>query len=80
MSSYKHPFIAQTEPISFPDVNYHEPALPEDYFDETLFIPAEYGTDMKKKNFVLEDNIHFLSTPPKAVVNSRRIFIFFLNC
>jgi hypothetical protein len=62
MSSYKHPFVVQTEQISLPASEYKEPELPTEIIDDSLFKPAAFGSEMKNANFLLADKIHFLST------------------
>lgn len=62
MSSFKHPFVAQTEAISLPDSEYKEPELPKLTLDDAAFQQVPFGAEMKKANFLLADNMHFLST------------------
>lgn len=63
-ATFKSPIVEQLETISLPDAEYihRRPKYPFEVFDETLFKTAPFGLEMKRANFSLEENMHFLSS------------------
>jgi hypothetical protein len=58
---YEHYLVTLAKRVEAPDAEYMPPTFPFNLFDEAKFAEAEYGEDMKK-NFAIEEGIHFLST------------------